>query len=131
MIETHTNLLNHKVMNREEFEKRMEQFFDEWSSKGCMFAIIELIAEKKIATPIQAVAEGQTLDDAFDKCWDDVEEKLEERLDKAMGGDWIEVGKQAGFTEEELETLYVDVYQGKTDAFEWYWNIMKEAGAED
>ena len=118
-------------MNKEEFENKMEKFFDEWSEKGCMFAIIELIAEKKIATPMQAVADGLTTYDAFEKYWDDVEEKLEEGLDKAMGGDWRKVGRKAGFTGEELDVLYVDVYQGKTDAFEWYENIMKEAGAED
>lgn len=118
-------------MNREEFEKRMEQFFDDWSERGCMFAIIELIAEKKIATPMQAVADGLSTYDAFDKYWDDVEEKLEEGLNKKMGGDWRKVGKQAGLTGEELDVLYVDVYQGKTDAFDWYENIMREAGGED
>lgn len=117
-------------MNKQEFEQRLNGAFDNWSENGCLIEMIGLIGEQKMLSPQQAVAQGMTADDAFDKYWDELEEKFERRLDKAVGGDWREAGKSLGYTEEELEHIYVDKFQGKTDPFLVYEKMMDEAGAK-
>jgi hypothetical protein len=118
-------------MNTQEFEQRLNDAFDKWNDNGCLIEIMELIGEQKMLSPRKAVAEGMTTDQAFDKYWDDLEERFEARLNEAVGGDWREVGKQLGYSDEKLEHIYVDYFQAKTDAFFDYEQMMLDLGAKE
>lgn len=117
-------------MNKKEFQKATEQFFNDWSEKGCKHVIIGMIAEQKILTPEKAVEAGMDCDDAFDRYWDDIEERMMNGLNKVVGGDWYDVGHAVGFDDEQLNFLYVERYQSKTDPFSFYTDMMIEAGGE-
>ena len=127
------NLKDNKPMNVQEFQKRLNKAFDDWCENGCVIELIGLVyVEKRIPSPQEAVQQGLTTDEAFDKYWDILEEKFEERLDKAVGGDWRKVGESLGYVEEDLEHIYVDRFQGKTDRFvEVYEQMMLDAGASE
>ena len=117
-------------MNTQEFEQKLNDAFDNWCENGCLIEMIGLIGEQRMLSPQQAVEQGMTTDEAFDKYWDEIEEKFEQRLDKAVGGNWRRVGESLGYTEEELEHIYVDLFQGKTDPFLVYERMMDEEGAK-
>lgn len=114
-------------MNTQEFEQKLNDAFDNWTENGCLIEMIGLIGEQKMLSPQQAAAQGMTDDEAFDKYWDMLEEKFEQRLDKAVGGDWRETGKSLGFSDEQLDDIYVDRFQSKTDPFLIYERMMDEA----
>lgn len=44
-----------------------------------------------------------------------IEKDLNAKLDKAVGGDWWEIGEKAGYTDEEVESIWVDKMQAKVD----------------
>lgn len=104
-------------MNYNDFKKRSDKVMNDWNKKGCKKAVDKLVKEGKILSADAAAEQGLTYDEAFDKFWDDVEEEFNNNLNAAVGGDWHEVGQQVGLTDVDLEHIYVDEYQAKTDPF--------------
>ena len=52
--------------------------------------------------------------------WDILENKFMDGLANAVGGNWWDVGKQCGYTDEQLDNIYNDEMQAKTDIFSAY-----------
>lgn len=121
----------------DEFEERSDEAFNNWGEKD----IYMLIANNKIPSPNKAVRMGMTQDEAFDKYWDIAEEEFQKKLNIAVGGDpnsespyddWLELGMSFGLTDEDVESIYMDRYQGKTDPFvSAYTNVMEALGAPE
>ena len=44
-----------------------------------------------------------------------IDRYLNAKLDQLAGGDWWEIGEKAGYTDEEVESIWVDKMQAKVD----------------
>lgn len=93
----------------EDFFDKTNDFYDEWLSTKAGEVIDELITAGKITDGM----------DWFD-AWELVEDKFQELLDNAVGGDWWELGKKLGYDDDDLDRLYTDVMQAKTDELSGY-----------
>lgn len=126
-----------KPQTYDEFEERSDEVFDNWSEKD----IYMLIANNKIPSPREAVRMGMTQWEAFDKYWEVAEEEFQKKLNIAVGGDpnshrpyddWFELGMSLGLSDVDVEGIYMDKYQGKTDAFTFvYMDAMDALGAPE
>jgi len=98
------------------FDKSMEAY-ETWIEGGGYDTIVELMNQGKVS---------ENKDDSMD-AWDIIEKEFDESLYEAVkhiapGNDWWEIGKHLGYDDEDLEQLYVDVMQAKTDClgdFSW------------
>ena len=88
----------------EDFFDKTNEFFDDWCSTKAGEVINELITNGQIT-------DGMDWYDA----WDLVEDQFQKLLDQAVGGDWWETGKKLGYDDDDLDRLYTDVMQAKTD----------------
>lgn len=85
------------------FDKTLE-VYDEWCSHKGVETINDLLDRNIINYDM----------DFFD-AWEKVEEVFNILLNNAVGGDWQELGTKLGYDDEDMERLYVDVMQAKTD----------------
>ena len=88
----------------EKFFDKTNNFFDDWCSGKAVEVINELIDNGEIFDGMD-----------WDEAWDLVENKFQELLNQAVGGDWWRIGKKLGYDDEDLDRIYNDVMQAKTD----------------
>ena len=90
------------------FYDQTMKFYDSWPNLSRK--IIERLISKG------SITDGMDFDDA----WFQIEEEFNKHLNKAVGGDWWEVGESVGLTDEQLDSIYNDEMQAKTDVFSDY-----------
>ena len=101
--------LNEKAIDKNAFYDDTMAFYDEWLDNLCQVYINDLIHNGEIYN-------GMDWMDA----WDILENKFMDGLANAVGGNWWDVGKQCGYTDEQLDNIYNDKMQAKTDIFSAY-----------
>ena len=97
-----------KKKNSNRFYDQTMKFYNSWPDLSRK--IIERLISKG------SITDGMDFDDA----WFQIEEEFNKYLNKAVGGDWWEVGESVGLTDEQLDSIYNDEMQAKTDVFSDY-----------
>ncbi len=101
--------LNESIVEQDNFYDYSMEFYNDWINHISRDVIEKLISNGSIT-------DGMDFDDA----WRQVQEKFDEGLDNAVNGDWWTVGNSLGFSDSELENIYNDDMQAKTDIFAEY-----------
>jgi len=95
------------------YDQTME-FYDSWPDLSTK------IIERLISNG--SITDGMEFEDA----WFQIEEEFDKYLSKAVGANWAvgenwwDVGKSVGFTDEQLDSIYNDEMQAKSDVFTDY-----------
>ena len=109
---------NSQITSKSEFIRISNKVYQNWLDKTCNDVLYDL----EINGIIPAVEDIDDFDDEFDNIWDEIEPIFFKKLSDAVGGDWYQVGNSVGLSDEQLENIYVDKYQAKTDPVVDYYN---------
>ncbi len=112
------NTYNNRITSKSEFIRISNKVYQNWLDEDCDDVLYDL--ENKGIIPTEEDIDD--FDDEFDDIWNEVEPKFLSKLDDAVGGDWYQVGNSVGLSNEQLENIYVDKYQAKTDPVIDYYN---------
>lgn len=102
-------IINESYANTQQFYDDTHEFYEEWLDHKGVDTINRLERQGKISTDM----------DEMD-ITDIVLEEFNKLLDIAVGGDWWAIGIAAGYTDEELNDIYVDDMQAKVDCITDY-----------
>jgi hypothetical protein len=102
-------IINESYTSRSQFYDDTYEFYEEWLDHKGVDTINRLERQGKISTAMDEMDVTDIVLEEFNKL-----------LDNAVGGDWEETGIAAGYTDEELNDIYVDDMQAKVDCITDY-----------
>ncbi len=102
-------IINESYTSRSQFYDDTYEFYEEWLDHKGVDTINRLDRQGKISTAMDEMDVTDIVLEEFNKL-----------LDNVVGGDWEEIGIAAGYTDEELNDIYVDDMQAKVDCITDY-----------
>jgi hypothetical protein len=101
--------LYESIIEQDNFYDYSMEFYNDWLDHISKEVIEELISSGRIKDGMD-----------FHEAWEPVQEEFDNGLDNAVNGDWWDVGKSLGYSDSELDSIYNDEMQAKTDVFAEY-----------
>ena len=103
--------LNESIVEQDNFYDYTMEFYNDWLDHISREVIENLISQGKITDGMD-----------FYEAWEQVQEEFDKGLNNAVDGDWWQVGDSVGYSDSELDSIYNDEMQAKTDVFAEYLN---------
>ena len=101
--------LNESIVEQDNFYDYSMEFYNDWLDHISREVIEELISSGRIKDGMD-----------FHEAWELVQEEFDNGLDNVVNGDWWDVGNSLGYSDSELDSIYNDKMQAKTDVFAEY-----------